>query len=668
MLLQKTGRTAAFACAIGAALSHIPAGSAPAVAQAVIRSETTPIVRKDGFEFRDLNRNGVLDPYEDWRLSAEQRARDLVSRMTVEEKAGAMMHGTAPSVGKPPVPGAGSQWDFAAFSTLIRESRVASFLTRLSGKPSELARQHNQAQALAEQNPLGIPLTISSDPRNGFVYQQGASVASGTFSQWPDPTGLAAVGDSSLVRRHADIARQEYLAVGIRMALSPQADLATEPRWARVKGTFGEDPEKAGLLVRAYVEGFQGNDGVGKDSVAAIVKHWVGYGAAIDGLDAHNHYGRFTELTSSSLEAHIAPFKGAFDAKVAGVMPTYSVPPKGVRVQGVNGELEQVGGGFNKQLLTELLRGRFRYDGLILTDWAIMYDCNDVCLRGAPAGSRATPADIAMPWGVEALAKSERYLKALDAGVDQFGGVEDPSTLIELAKAGRVPPSRLDASVMRVLVRKFRQGLFENPYVDPDQADKLVGNPGFVAQAQAAQARSLVLLENKNNLLPLRAPGRRVFLHNVNAKAAELAGFVVVNDLKDADLAIVRATAPYERPRSNFFFGARYNEGNLAFKDGNPEYEAVKLASSRVPTIVTVYLDRPAVLTAVKDKAAAVLANFGVSDAALFEVLTGKRQPEGKLPFELPSSMAEVERQRPDLPHDTANPLYPVGYGLRYLP
>lgn len=664
--IRFTGRIAAGAyMLVATAVPLAMAASAPP-AQPVVHSETAHIIHKDGLMFKDLNRNGVLDPYEDWRLSAEERARDLASRMTVEEKAGAMMHGTAPSVGKPPVPGAGNQWNFEEFEKLIKQANVTSFLTRLSGDPAELAKQYNRAQTVAEQTRLGIPLTISSDPRNGFVYQQGASVASGTFSQWPDPPGFAAIGDPSLVRRHAEIARQEYLAVGIRMALSPQADLATEPRWARIKGTFGENPEKAGVLVRAYVEGFQGNAGVGKDSVATVVKHWVGYGAAVEGLDGHNYYGRFTELSPDSFEMHITPFKGAFEAKVAGVMPTYSMPPKGLRVNGVKDELEQVGAGFSKQLLTELLRGRFGYDGLILTDWAIMYDCNDVCRNGAPPGSRATPADIAMPWGVESLSKSDRYLKALDAGVDQFGGVEEPSTLIELAKAGRVPQARLDASVMRVLVQKFRQGLFENPYVDVSLAAKTVGNPAFVAEAQTAQARSLVLLENKKNVLPLRPQGQKVFLHQVDPKAAEQAGFIVVNDIKDAEFAIVRAAAPFERPRSNYFFGARYNEGNLAFKDGNPDYEAIKLASSRVPTIVTVYLDRPAVLTNIRDKAAAILANFGVSDAALFQVITGRSKPEGKMPFELPSSMAEVERQRPDLPHDTEHPLYRIGYGLSY--
>jgi len=649
------------ACACVPALALAAPSTAP-VRQPALQAQSAALLHQDGLEFKDLDHNGVLDPYEDWRLAPEVRARDLVARMSLEEKAGAMMHGTAPSVGKAPVPGAGSRWDMERLAALIRDGDVNAFLSRLSGDPAELARQANLAQAVAEGTRLGIPLTISSDPRNGFQYQQGASVAAGSFSQWPDPPGLAAIGDAALVRRHADIARQEYRAVGIRMALSPQADLATEPRWARIKGTFGEDPAQVSALVRAYVLGFQGDGGLGPDSVAAIVKHWAGYGASVDGLDGHNRYGRFTSLTSESIEAHLAAFQGAFDAQVAGVMPTYAEPPAGLHVAGVDGELEQVGAGFSRQMLTQLLRGRFHYGGLVLTDWAIMDDCDATCMDGAPAGGTATPADIAMPWGVETLSKRERYLKALEAGVDQFGGIEDSSSIVALVRSGQLPQARLDVSVQRILVQKFRLGLFENPYVDPDQAARVVGNAGFLAEAQAAQARSLVVLKNAGGLLPVAPAGRRVFLVHVDPQAARRAGFTVVDDVRDADLAIARISTPFERLHPNYFFGARYNEGSLAFMDGNPDYEAVKAASAHVPTIVTAYLDRAAVLTNIVDKSAALLANFGCSDDALFDVLTGRRKPEGRLPFELPSSMAEMAAQRPDLPHDTAHPLFPVGF------
>jgi beta-glucosidase len=428
--------------------------------------------------------------------------------MTLEEKAGAMVHGTSPSQGGAPLPGAGTHWDFDQFGNLITMRHMNSFITRLSGDPADLAREYNHAQAIAEYSRLGIPLTISSDPRNGFEYQAGASVAAGRFSQWPDSPGFAAIGESGLMRQYADIARQEYLAVGIRMALSPQADLATEPRWGRIKGTFGEDPEVARRLVNAYILGFQGDHGIDGSSVATVVKHWAGYGASVNGYDGHNHYGRFTDLSTNTFETHLTPFKGAFDAGVAAVMPTYSMPPKNLHVRGVEGPLEQVGAGFSRQMLTELLRGRFGFNGVILTDWGIVDDCDDVCLHGAGAGKKAMPADIAMPWGVESLPKAERFLKALNSGVDQFGGIDDPTPIIELVKSGRLSEARLNASVMRIVELKFRLGLFENPYVDPDNASKVVGNPTFASEAAATQARSLVLLENKHDLLPLRDVAR----------------------------------------------------------------------------------------------------------------------------------------------------------------
>lgn len=378
-------------------------------AQPVLGARSAPVIEQRGFRFKDLNRNGVLDAYEDWRLSPAKRARDLVARMTLEEKAGLMMHGTARTGGALGVAGVGTQYDPAVTGKLIREAHVNSFITRLGGAPS-LAAENNKLQEIAEATPLGIPLTISTDPRNHFQYVLGASAQSARFSQWPETLGLAATRDPALVRRFADIARQEYRAVGIQETLPPQADLATEPRWARINGTFGEDADLAQKLVRAYVEGFQ-------------------HGA-----------------------------------------------------QGVD----------------------------------------------------------------------TRY------------------------------------------------------------------------------------------------------------------GFTVVSDPSQADIAIVRTNAPFETLHPSYMFGSMQHEGNLEFKSGDPEFEEIKRITAAVPTIVTIYLDRPAILGSLRDRVAALIANFGVSDAALLDVITGKARPEGRLPFELPSSMQEVGAQRSDLPHDTAHPLYPIGFGLRY--
>ena len=621
-------------------------------------------------QFKDLNRNGLLDPYEDWRLTPEQRARDLVARMTLEEKAGMMMHGTARAAGGGPMgsAGAGSQYDTAANRALIDSVHVNSMITRLGGlmgggagsDPVSLATQNNALQAIAERTRLGIPVTISTDPRHHFQYVFGTTSQPSGFSQWPEPLGFAASGDTALMRRFGDIARQEYRAVGIHMALSPQADLATEPRWPRIQGTFGEDAALAERLVHAYVAGFQhGTAGVDSAGVVTVVKHWVGYGAAKDGWDSHTYYGRFAAFPGHNFEYHIRPFLGAFSAHVGGVMPTYSI------LEG----FEPVGAGFNRQLLTDMLRGRYGFRGIVLTDWAITSDCAERCRNGAPPGERPSFADVGMPWGVENLSMRARFVKAVQAGVDQFGGTERADLLVDAVRAGELTEARLDSSVVRILTQKFALGLFEHPYVNPDSAARLVGNEAFKAAALDAQRRTLVLLENNGRILPLRSPrGRalRVYLHGIAPDAVAHEGWTVVTDPKQADVAIVRLNAPFERLHPQYVFGQFFHEGSLAFRDGDPDYEAFKAASAATATIATIYLERPAILTPLKAKARALIANFGVSDAALIDVLVGRARPEGKLPFELPSSMEAVQAQRSDVPHDSARPLYPFGFGRSY--
>ncbi|NUQ20114.1 MAG: glycoside hydrolase family 3 protein [Gemmatimonadaceae bacterium] len=650
-----------------ATLPALAVAQAP-VAQPTLGSHGVAIIERDGLRFRDLDRNGQLDPYEDWRLSPDARARDLVARMTLEEKAGTMMHGTARTGGGTGGAGMGGGYDVAANRALIDSTKVTSMITRLAGAPDSLALQNDTLQAIAEATRLGIPLTISTDPRNHFQYVAGASVRPGRFSQWPEALGLAAIGDSALVRKFGDVARREYRAVGIQMALSPQADLATEPRWSRIPGTFGEDAALAARLVKAYVEGLQhGAGGVDSVGVAAIVKHWVGYGAVKEGFDSHNYYGRVATLTGSSLDYHIRPFLGAFAAHVAGVMPTYAIL-EGATWQGK--PIEQVGAGFNRQLLTDILRGRYGFRGIVLTDWAITNDCNVKCREGAPAGTRPSFADIGMPWGVENLPMRARFVKAVQAGVDQFGGTERADMLIDAVRAGELTEARLDSSVQRILEQKFALGLFENPYVDAAAAYSLVGTPELRAAGLDAQRRSLVLLQNRGRILPLGATRARkttrVYVYGLDTAAVARAGWTVASDPKAADVAIVRLTAPFERLHPQYVFGAMQHEGNLAFRDRDPDYEAFKRISAVVPTIVTVYLDRPAIVTPLTTRARAVIANFGVSDDALLDVIAGRAKPQGKLPFDLPSSMKAVESQRADLPHDSARPLYRSGFGLRY--
>lgn len=634
--------------------------------QPVFGATSYALMQKDGLSFKDMNRNGVLDPYEDWRLSAEQRADDLAGRMTLPEKAGLMMHGTAPVSNDSTGAGTGSAYDLVSFNTLINQQYVNTFITRMSGNAANMAAQYNKIQAVAETSRLGIPVSISTDPRHHFQYTLGASASTQGFSQWPETLGIAAIGSDSLVRRFGDIARQEYLAVGITQALSPQADLATEPRWSRINGTFGEDAALAKRMVQGYIEGFQdGATGVHDGSVVAVVKHWAGYGATKEGFDGHNYYGRFMTYPSNNFAYHLIPFEGAFAARAASVMPTYAMPDRDITINGIT--LENVAAGFNKPLLTDLLRGTYKFDGVILSDWGITSDCDTNCRNGTPAGVAPSFFGFGTPWGMEDATKQQRYVRAVQAGMDQFGGVTESEYLVQAVQQGLLTEARLTQSARRILIQKFRQGLFEHPFVDAAKASTTVGSAAFVAEGLDAQRRSLVLLQNDGKALPLAPTVKKVYLYGIDATIAAKYGYTVVATPQEADVALLRVRTPYQTLHPNYIFGTMQHEGSLAFTDGNADYEAIKNAALRAPkTIVTVYLDRPAILTNVKDKATAILGNFGVSDSALFDVISGKAKPEGKLPFELPSSMAEVEAQKSDLPHDTATPLYKFGYGLSY--
>ncbi|WP_447888176.1 glycoside hydrolase family 3 N-terminal domain-containing protein [Serratia fonticola] len=643
--------------------------------QAELESRNIPTLTVDGLKFKDLNKNGQLDPYEDWRLDSATRARDLTARMNVEEKAGAMMHGT---IG---LDGAG-RVDISAAEEDVNQRFVNTFITRMAGDPQHISADNNALQEMAEKSRLGIPVSISTDPRNHFVNDPNAtSVAAGSFSQWPEPLGLAAIDDTALSKTFGDIARQEYRAVGIHMALSPQADLATEPRWGRINGTFGEDNQLAKRQVQAYIEGFQhGDKGLTQDSVITVVKHFAGGGPQLGGLDPHNIFGKEQVYPGDNLEYHLVPFEGAFAANVASVMPYYGQP---INLWYKDQLIEEVGFGFNKQVLTEMLRGRFGFTGVVLSDWGILESCEGKCATGISdadiaAGVSPWAAGIGMSWGVENLTRQERVVKAVEAGIDQFGGTSDPSDLIEAINQQQLPIAAIDASVTRILQQKFELGLFEKPYVDEAKAVKIVGNAEFQQQGDDAQRRAQILLQNNNSLLPLALSGKKVFLHNVNATVAARYGLEVVATPEEAEIAILRVDTPHQND-PHYPFGVSVNFGQLGFDDaetvvldqkagtysGSEDYRLIKQVKAlNLPTVISVYLDRPAILTNIVDKTDVLLANFGASDEAVLDVITGKSKAQGKLPFELPSSWQAVLDQKEDVAHDSVDPLFPIGAGI----
>lgn len=601
----------------------------------------------DGVEYRDLNHNGVLDPFEDPRLPVEERVADLLPRLSLEEKAGLLFHTVIEAGADGTVKEAAGAISKSPTSEVVLRKHLTHFNVHALDDARLAARWHNALQAIAEQAPHGIPVTISTDPRHAFIENAGASFAAKAFSQWPEALGLAALRDAELVRTFADIARREYVAVGIRMALHPTLDLATEPRWARQSGTFGQDPDLVSELGVAYLLGFQG-DSLGPGSVACVSKHFPGGGPQKDGEDAHFPYGREQVYPGGRFADHLKPFPPAIAAGTVAVMPYYGMP---VGLEADGEPVEEVGFAFNRQLVTGLLRRRLGFDGVVLSDWELIND-NHV-------GDQVLPARA---WGVEHLDPAGRMERLLEAGVDQFGGEECVEVLLDLVRSGRVPESRVDESAARLLAVKFRLGLFDNPYVDEDAAAQTVGREDFRDAGYAAQARSVTVLQNGvvdgAPVLPL-ATGRRVYVENLSAEAAAQLGEVVERP-EDADVAVVRLPAPFE-PRSDLFLESWFHQGSLDFPPGL--VSRLARVAAACPLVVDVVLDRPAVLTPLLPVATAVVGSYGSNDHALVDALTGRVEPVGRLPFDLPRSMDQVRSHPEDVPgYD--DPLFAFGHGL----
>ncbi len=498
---------------------------------------------------------------------------------------------------------------------------------------------HNRLQRLAESTRLGIPVTISSDPRHAYSNNPATSMMTSMFSQWPEPVGLAATGDEDLVQQFGDIARQEYAAVGIRVALHPMADLATEPRWCRTAGTFGEDAQLSARMTGAYIRGFQG-ERLGKDSVACMTKHFPGGGPQMNGEDAHFPFGKEQVYPGDNFDYHLIPFEAAFAAGASQIMPYYGQP--------IGLEIEEVGFSYNKAVITGMLREKYGFEGIVCTDWMLL---NDAEMNGRVIMN-------ARCWGVENLSVPERARKILEAGVDQFGGEACPEVIVDLVRSGQVSEARIDQTVRRLLREKFVLGLFDRPYLDPDAAERTAGNPAFRKAGELAQRKAIVLLKQG----PLPLPERpKVYLEGVKPEAAREYAEVVETP-EQADFAILRLPTPYE-PREGFLESI-FHAGDLDFK-GEEKARILRLLE-QLPTIVDINLERPAVIPEITAQSAGLLADFGAADEAVLDVIFGRFDPCGHLPFELPSSMEAVRNQKEDMPYNSEDPLFPFGYGMSY--
>ncbi|OJJ46837.1 hypothetical protein ASPZODRAFT_65670 [Penicilliopsis zonata CBS 506.65] len=585
--------------------------------------------------------------YKDASLPIEERVEDLLGLMTVEEKAGLLFQNMV-SVG----PGGKLQTErderfhIEPTRALVKDKLMSHFNIRGSiADARETAEWHNRVQELALSTRLAIPVTISTDPRHHFTDNVGTSARAGVLSQWPESLGFAALQSAELVEQFADIARQEYLALGIRLALHPQVDLATEPRWARSGATFGEDATLSAELVAAYIRGFQGKGpGLGSESVSTMTKHFPGGGPQKDGEDSHFTYGKEQVYPGGKMEYHLIPFKAAIAAGAAQMMPYYSLT--------LGTEYEEVGFGFNRGIITGLLREKLGFSGIVCTDWGLV---TDSVIAGQDMPARA--------WGVEHLSELERVKKILDAGCDQLGGESRPELVVQLVEQGLVSEDRLDVSVRRLLHEKFALGLFEQPFVDPDKAAAVVGKQSFRELGDSTQRRAFTLLTNQNDILPLDpATLCKVYIEGIDPAIITARGLEVTDKPLDADIALLRLKAPHQaRPGG---FENRFHSGSLEFS----VEEKSRLAGifQAVPTVVDIYLDRAAVIPEIASAAKALMADYGASADAFLDIVFGKARPEGRLPFDLPSSMKAVEKSRSDVPYDTAHPTFRFGHGLSY--
>lgn len=707
------------------------------------------ILTVDGLSFKDLNKNGKLDKYEDWRLPVDERAKDLASKLTIAQIAGLMLYSAHQAIPAMPGPMGAATYNGKPFAEsgakasdltdqqrafLINDNLRHVLVTSVQS-PAVAAQWNNNVQALVEGSGFGIPANNSSDPRHGtnsgVEYTAGAG---GKISQWPDQLGLAATFDPAIVQQFGSIAAKEYRALGISTALSPQIDLGSEPRWVRINGTFGEDPQLDADMARAYVDGFQTSagdseiaDGWGYNSVNAMMKHWPGGGPEEGGRDAHFAYGKFAVYPGNNFDEHLVSFvdgalKLSGKTKMASaVMPYYTISYNRYK----NGEND--GNSYSKYLITDLLRKKYGFDGVVCTDWLVTAD------------EGKTPDVFAgKSWGMETKTVAERHYKILMAGVDQFGGNNVAGPVIEAYNMGvkehgeAFMRERFEQSAVRLLRNIFRVGLFENPYLNIETSKQTVGKPEFMTAGYNAQVKSVVLLKNNANILPLQK-GKTVYLPKKytpsikgffgppskekfeDAVAAELMKkyYNVTDDPAKADCAIVFVSSPsggagydaedVKNGGSGYMpitlqYGAYTatdaREHSIAAGDpAEPNVkdrtykgksitaanitdlktiEDTKAAMKGKPVIVVITLSKPAILAEFEKDANAIVASFGVQNQAILDILSGAAEPSGLLPFQMPANMQTVELQNEDIPHDMLcytdadGHTYDFGFGMNW--
>lgn len=686
------------------------------------------ILTVKGLAFKDLNRNGELDPYEDWRLPADDRARDLAKKMSVEQIAGLMLYSAHQAIpaggtrfgastynGKPFGESGAQPYDLSDQQVkFLRDDNVRHVLVTSVQSPEVAAMWNNKVQALCEGLGMGIPANNSSDPRHRATSDVEYNVGSaGQISMWPGSLGMAATFDPEVVRRFGRVAAKEYRALGITTALSPQIDIATDPRWGRVNGTFGESPLLSADMARAYSDGFQTSEneneiagGWGYTSVNAMVKHWPGGGTGEAGRDAHFAYGKYAVYPGKNFNGQLIPFlEGAFNLDgptgvASAVMPYYTIS---YGIDSVNNE--NVGNAYSSFIINDLLRKKYNYDGVVCTDW------------GVTRTPQAVDGFGSASWGVENLSVAERHYKILMAGVDQFGGNNDMGPVLEAYNIGvkehgeEFMRARMEESAVRLLRNIFRTGLFENPYLDPQKTKSVVGSPEFMNEGYAAQLKSVVMLKNRNKTLPVekkktvympkrKSGGNRDFFGGMIPESFDYPVkpeivqnyFNLTDDPSKADFALVVVRSP---STGNGYDAADAKKGGNGYLPMSLQYMPYRAVDARDPSIaggdplesfanrthrnktvtasnesdlgmilqarkamkdkpviVCIAMSKPMVFSEFEKEADAIIVNFEVQDQAILDIVSGEAEPSGLLPVQMPANMKTVELQAEDLPFD----------------
>ena len=634
-------------------------GAVAEVEQSYVQPELNPrvksIIEADGYQFIDLNGNGSLDVYEDWRLDADTRAADLVGQMTVREKIAQMQHPTylPRSDGK-----------IAPYlEKYCSDYGIGMLLIRELNSVQTAAETMNAVQEYAEASRLGVPVLVSMDSVHGLSYVSGATVTGHNLA-------LAATRDEDLVTRLAEIARDEHIAIGVRMTLSPESDIASEPRWGRVMETFGEDPDLVTQMVRAQIVAFQnGEDGLNPDGIVACIKHFPGAGPQMDGKDT-------SPIVSDeeTLQIHLQPYYAAIEVNVGSVMPYYSVP------LALDMENSAIG---SKAALQDLLREQMGFEGIIQTDWGMIW---------------AIQEGLGTMTGEEVSDEEAIIIGVTQSRVDGIGGesIRLIDQMEELTAEGKIDEDILTAAATRIVKAKFELGVFENPYCDVDYAVSFVGNEEHTAVNLEAAEKAMTLLKNDGALPLTQDAGQNILV--CGPRAGDMASLVGGWSSEQEGLTIAAAIAAYAGDSDTVTYiaddvvaiaEAAKDADVVIVSIGEPSYQhdppwgydTLEITSSQQEILETVKANtkgeiitvvtggRPYILTWCDENTNAILEAYYPGQQggiAIAETLFGLNNPTGKTPMQFPRDMDSVNEQAGDVSFDLENPLYDYGWGLSY--